>query len=132
MESVSSRGRSVSRRSGNNDSHNMDNHEYRELLKRFLEEQEIIKITKRKVFALERAYIEIVAKCERCGRTEWLTYDHLVPRELLMQLGVEVETEYDPENSQCLCRVCNQYKSHRLDFTNPKTKQVLLKYLNRL
>lgn len=31
-----------------------------------------------------------------------------------------------------LCRRCNQYKGHRLDFKDPRTKVLLLKYLERV
>jgi hypothetical protein len=51
---------------------------------------------------------------------------------LLAQLGVDVEHEVDLEDLEVLCRPCNYYKQNRLDFTNPKTKAILLKYLNHL
>jgi hypothetical protein len=70
--------------------------------------------------------------CARCGRTEMQTCDHIVPASLCDQLGVDMDSELDEENFQVLCRPCNQYKANRLDFSIPKTKELLLKYINKL
>ena len=73
------------------------------------------------------------AVCKRCGRTEWLTIDHVVPAWILTDMGVsEHDTYTDFDNLQILCKPCNQFKSNRLDFANPQTKAVLLKHLNQL
>jgi 5-methylcytosine-specific restriction endonuclease McrA len=68
--------------------------------------------------------------CINCGRTENLTIDHILPEWLLEQFGIPIKNHYDPDNLQCLCRICNTFKGNKLDFTNPKTKILLLKYLN--
>lgn len=91
---------------------------------------------KSQVFALRAKFVtDAYAKgkgCSKCGRKEMLTVDHIVPLSILIQLGVDVEHEYCEEDLDILCRPCNQYKQSRLDFTNPKTKEIMLKYLNKL
>lgn len=73
------------------------------------------------------------AKCERCGRTEWLTIDHIVPVQILKQMGLSVEEMYsDMDLLKILCRPCNSLKNCQLDFADKRTKEILLKYLNRL
>jgi len=70
--------------------------------------------------------------CNKCQRTEDLTIDHIVPEYLLEQFGIDVKRNYDPDNLQVLSRRCGSFhsKGNRLDFTNPKTKPLLLKYLS--
>lgn len=90
-----------------------------------------------------RRYIEVAwdivskrdgAVCRRsgCGKTTGLTLDHIIPVQLITQmLGLlRAELYNDMENLEVLCRRCNTFKSGRLDFTNPKTKPLLLKYIN--
>lgn len=88
-----------------------------------------------------RRYIEIAftavaardgAKCNRCKREDTLTLDHIVPVWLITQLlGLLRSQAYDDvENLEILCRRCNAFKGGRLDFLNPKTKPLLLKYVN--
>lgn len=76
-------------------------------------------------------------KCVRCGRiaTEpnvQLTLDHIIPEMLLARMGIDVERWWDEDNIQILCRMCNVQKGNQLDFTNPKTKELLLKYLAKI
>ncbi len=72
-------------------------------------------------------------KCRRCPREEWLTLDHIVPLSLLRDMGIDdLETYRDHDNFQLLCKPCNQFKSNRLDFSDPRTKQLLIKYLQQL
>lgn len=70
--------------------------------------------------------------CRRCSRKDMLTVDHLIPRILLAQFGVDVEREFLPDNLILLCRPCNSLKSGNLDFSFPETKTVLLELLNKL
>lgn len=71
--------------------------------------------------------------CRKCGRTEWLTIDHIVPVAMLRDMGVpEIETYADKENLQILCKMCNSFKANRLDFSDPRTKRVLSRLLERL
>lgn len=83
---------------------------------------------KRKWMALQ---IKKRAKCGKCPSRDNLTLDHIVPQDLLNMLGFS-EKEGHPENWQVLCRACNFAKGRRLDFSNSKTKLLLVKYLNRL
>lgn len=71
-----------------------------------------------------------VAVCNRCRRSRELTTDHIIPQQLLAQMGFEVERMWDVQNMQILCRYCNVFKSNKLDFSNPLTKILLYKYLN--
>lgn len=84
---------------------------------------------------VEGAFAEVVArdgeKCRRCGKTEHLTLDHIIPVSLLRQLiGQDNESKYeDLENLEILCRRCNLFKANQVDMTNPKSKPLLLKYI---
>lgn len=76
-------------------------------------------------------------KCVRCGRVATeanmsLTLDHIIPEQLLGKMGVDVERYWDEDNIQILCRICNSQKGNQLDFTHPKTKELLIKYLNKI
>jgi len=45
-------------------------------------------------------------------------------------MGVrEIETYADPENLVILCKPCNSLKANRLDFSDPRTKNVLMRLL---
>lgn len=70
------------------------------------------------------------AWCKRCHKQDRLTLDHIVPISIVVMFGLaRIETYGDIENLQVLCRGCNTFKGNRLDFANPKTKELLLKYL---
>lgn len=72
-------------------------------------------------------------KCRKCSATDQLTLEHIVPRHLLFELGVpEAEQFTDLDNMELLCAPCNHFKSGRLDFSHPRTKSILLKYINRI
>jgi hypothetical protein len=48
-------------------------------------------------------------------------------------MGVpEIETYADPENLVILCKPCNSFKASRLDFSDPRTKRVLMRLLEKL
>ncbi len=70
-------------------------------------------------------------KC-KCGRGDMLTVDHIIPKMLLRDFGVDVEREWMPENLELMCRPCNALKSGHLDFSNPKTKEMLVQLLSKL
>lgn len=86
------------------------------------------------VIALEISYRTFLINrgdgCERCTTREMLTLDHIIPLALLQEFGFPKELFFDVENYQLLCRRCNMYKSRRLDFVNPRTKPLLLKYID--
>lgn len=86
-------------------------------------------LTKALVDAMRIKFIQDNPICVICNTTINLTYDHIVPQSLLEEFGIENHKTFDEDNSQVLCRKCNMYKSSRLDFNNPKTKQYLLKLL---
>lgn len=97
------------------------------------------KVTKKK----GRRYIEdawkIVSErdgaiCRRCESIEKLTLDHIVPAFFIGQMFglVRNETYDDLENLEILCRRCNAFKANRLDFLNPKTKPLLIKYIGMI
>lgn len=83
--------------------------------------------------ALEELLNRDGKKCFKCGRTEWLTIDHIVPVSILRDMGVpEAETYADKENLRLLCKPCNSFKAGRLDFSDPRTKRVLMRVLEKL
>jgi 5-methylcytosine-specific restriction endonuclease McrA len=70
--------------------------------------------------------------CSRCGGRYNLTLDHIIPISFLMQqLGMTPEESFDWDNFQAMCRKCNTLKAGRFDLSNPKTKQLIIKYANR-
>lgn len=76
--------------------------------------------------------IQVAGKCAKCGRPDDLNIDHIVPVSFLVSLGLSGNDTYDEENFEVLCRMCNHHKSNRFEFANPKTKILLLKYLERV
>lgn len=89
--------------------------------------------TKLVAIALEDLLNRDGKKCYRCGREDWLTVDHIVPVSILRDMGVpELETYADKENLRLLCKMCNGFKANRLDFSDPRTKRVLLRILETM
>ncbi len=90
---------------------------------------------KKQILALEsewrRKMVENGHICS-CGRKDMLTIDHIVPKQILIEMGFDAERQWMPENFVIMCRPCNALKSGRLDFSNPKTKEILTKLLERL
>lgn len=68
------------------------------------------------------------AVCNRCGSSDNLTKDHIIPQMILKAMYMPTSTS---DNLQVLCRKCNLMKSHKLDPKNPKTIHLLKKYVNR-
>ena len=65
-------------------------------------------------------------KCETCGRTEWLTLDHIIPIQLLKDMGFSDEEMYAEEGLlRLLCRPCNVLKKNHLDFSDKRTVKLL-------
>ena len=69
--------------------------------------------------------------CDKCGReVAQLTIDHIVPVAFIDQFDDTGVAKYeDEDNFAFLCRPCNSFKSARFDRSNPKTKEIILKYL---
>ena len=83
--------------------------------------------------ALDNLIARDGAKCRRCSETRFLSIEHIVPEWILKQLFASLEELYnDFDNLEILCRFCNQIKNGQLDFSNPKTKIILLKYINKI
>lgn len=81
--------------------------------------------------ATEKVFERDGAWCKRCHKQDRLTLDHIIPISIVVMFGfARAETYADIENLQVLCRGCNTFKGNRLDFSNPKTKELLLKYLS--
>lgn len=81
--------------------------------------------TKGMVQALQAAYIKDNPVC-KCGNTENLTYDHIIPVSILADFNIDAKRTFWEENSQTLCYACNQKKGMRLDLAIEKTKALLL------
>lgn len=73
---------------------------------------------------------ESIGCCEKCGRSDFeLTIDHIVPVSFLRDFGVAEEDDRDERNLRLLCKPCNSMKSNRFDFTDERTKPLLMHYL---
>lgn len=68
------------------------------------------------------------SSCNRCGSTKNLTKDHIIPLAILRALGMSGN---DKENLQILCQTCNNTKGSQLDPKNPRTRPLMLYYLDR-
>lgn len=105
-------------------------------IKEFIEKSNDETFTRKQVNALEIAHrqklISEAGHCYRCNRTDMLTTDHVIPKTLLVNFGVDVERTFMPENLILLCRPCNSLKADMLDFSIPQTKMVLLDLLAKL
>ena len=111
----------------------MNFEEFKTELHSLKKEKKQEKLTKSEIYALRKKFLEEGKECGKCQRKENLTVDHIVPVSLLEQLGIYIDQDPNEcENWQILCFPCNQYKKGRLDFTNLKTKSLLLKYINKL
>jgi len=66
--------------------------------------------------------------CNKSGEETRLTIDHIIPRKILLDMGLE-EYYKDEDNFQVLCARCNGTKASQLDFSNPKTIVLLEKYI---
>lgn len=110
----------------------------RETYIRLISELKIDKADKRQLYkhvlAMKQALVADAVKCENpvCEETQNLTVDHIVPMAILQDMGYDRDRYWDEENMQVLCMRCNKYKNNRLDFSNKKTKPILLKYLNEI
>lgn len=86
---------------------------------------------KTKLFEWQQRCFKGEGHCGKCGRTDHLTVDHIVPVFVLQQFMLDrIDVLYDmEENFEILCRYCNQYKSSRIDPRNPKVYEILEKVL---
>lgn len=86
---------------------------------------ERVKHYKSNVIKQEQAYLLDNPKCEECGTSRNITYDHIIPKTILIDFNIDPYTEFWEANSQSLCKRCNQRKSHSLNLDNPKTTELL-------
>ena len=70
--------------------------------------------------------------CSNCTNKKNLTIDHIIPQSILKNLNIDPMKTYDEDNLQILCFACNIMKGQQLDFSIPKTKILLWKYLAEL
>lgn len=66
--------------------------------------------------------------CNTDGDKVKLTLDHIVPKQILLDMGLD-EFYEDESNLEVLCISCNTRKAAQLDFSNPKTIIQLEKYI---
>lgn len=72
--------------------------------------------------------LRIKGNCTRCGSTKNLTADHIIPLAVLRAMGIPCT---DARNLQRLCQTCNNTKGSQLDPKNPRTRPLMLYYLDR-
>lgn len=70
--------------------------------------------------------------CESCKQHKpYLTVDHIIPVSILKVLDDTGEAMFeDTDNFQFICNPCNRFKGGNLDKKHPKTRELLIKYLN--
>jgi len=70
-------------------------------------------------------------KCEKCGNTNDLTVDHIIPLAWLKSFAISKEGSYeDLDLLQMLCKYCNASKADIVDWTNPRSKKILQRLLD--
>jgi len=89
--------------------------------------------TKRECILAHQEYLvklkETVGKCV-CGKSNFLTLDHIIPLQLLKEMGFDVDRFFDEGNLQIQCKACNYIKGNHLIFANPRTEELLRLYLD--
>lgn len=105
----------------------------KELIREAKEKRRGENYTNNERIVLEQAWIkDKIAEntmCEKCKVKPANSLDHIIPRFILKSFGIDVDRHFDEDNYSAVCRFCNMQKMNNLDFTNPKTKPLLLKYL---
>ena len=111
----------------------MNYEHYQQLRKEIKEQGQKEALNKKNVLILQAHWKEEQLQiCVKCGRTENLTLDHIIPIELTKSFGIDLTKTYWEDDYQLMCGICNKFKGHNLDFANPKTKQLLLKLLEKI
>ena len=70
--------------------------------------------------------------CKKCGAySSRLSVDHILPDWFCQSFDPTGELRLnDEENFELICYVCNHAKGGRIDKFHPKTKELILKYIN--
>ena|SRR3990167_3076594 len=106
---------------------------YQQLKEIIKDEQVSEKLGKKNVILFEQDWKADNSKiCEKCGRKENLTLDHIIPKQIVIMFGIDLTLHLWRKNFQTLCKICNLFKMGKLDFSNPKTKPLLLELINAL
>ena len=74
-------------------------------------------------------------KCVKCGSVNELTIDHIIPVSFLEMMGIfrkHTLSKKHHQNLQLLCRKCNSLKRERFDWTDKRTKPLILWYLDSI
>ncbi len=74
-------------------------------------------------------------ECVKCGTTENLTEDHIVPRWLWTRLslfGLGHHSKADKTNKQTMCFPCNKKKNSKIDFSHPLVRQKIQELVDHL
>jgi len=104
--------------------------DYKQLRQEVKEREKSEKQTRTQVMVEEhRLRRELPQVCSRCGKTERLTLDHIVPLNIIEQFGVDWKHEVVEGNYRIMCKACNNFKANKLDFSDKRTKELLLKLL---
>lgn len=106
---------------------------FKDLMKQFKEEERENNLSKNRVIILKQEWLKENGKqCEKCERTDNLTIDHIIPASFVKEFGIDEIKTFMPENYRVLCRICNHYKGDRLDFSDKRTKELLIKFLEKV
>lgn len=82
-------------------------------------------LSHKQVIQAQILFAESVRVCAKCGSTENPTADHIVPAVFLNMLGYPTHRMFRKHWYQCLCSDCNRKKTHRMEWDNPMTYQIL-------
>lgn len=85
---------------------------------------------KKKIIKDRLTLLRLINSSCACGesREDMLTVDHIVPKRILIDFGLTTEQMFELKLLKILCRRCNSMKADHLDFSEPRTKEIL-KYL---
>ena len=102
----------------------------------YLESEGRNNLTPSEILHLNRSYsrwlLDVREACAKCPRIRHLTIDHIIPKTILKDFGVDTSLKFFPENYQVLCKPCNMLKSSHLDFANPQTVLLLRRLMERV
>jgi 5-methylcytosine-specific restriction endonuclease McrA len=85
------------------------------------------------LYLIRERLIREIGRCEKCHTTSFpLTLDHIIPKFVLWDFGINADTYVEEGNFRLLCKPCNMLKSNHLDFTDPRTKPLLLGLLSKI